>query len=141
VVALSKDPMKNLCYLLGNQIDQSLILKVHAIQEMPGFTMTSIRKLPFTASAALCLSATLVQAETVTVTCTGMLDFDIYTIDTAQETQVVMGIGDAKVALTKGAILLDGAFGVYRFDLETGTKYHDDVDTGIYCTFQGLPQG
>ena len=140
MVALSKDPMKNLCYLLGNQIDQSLILKVHAIQEMPGFTMTPMCKLLFTASAALCLIGTMLQAETVTVTCTGMLDFDIYAIDTAQETQVIKGIGDAKVALTKGAILLEGAFGVYRFDLEAGTKYHNDVDTGIYCTHQGLPQ-
>ena len=132
--------MKNLCYLLENQIDQSLSLKVSATRKMLEFTLTSIRKLPFTTSAALCLFATLVQAETVTVTCTGMLDFDIYTIDTAQETQVVMGIGDAKVALTDGAIVLEGAFGVYRFDLEDGTKWHNDVDTEIYCTYQGLSQ-
>lgn len=93
------------------------------------------------ASAALSLIATMVQAETVTVTCTGMLDFDVYTIDTALEIQVIEGIGDARVTLTDGEILLDGAFGVYRFDLKAGTKYHNDKDTGIYCTYRGFPQG
>ena len=83
----------------------------------------------------LALSAT---AETITANCTGMLNFDIYNFDSKAPQQTVEGIGEANFELTEDAIILTGAFGEYRFDIEVGTLYHNGSDTGIYCTYTGL---
>lgn len=80
----------------------------------------------------------LAASETITANCTGMFDLEVYSIDMEQSSQEVEGIGLAEVSATETAIVLEGDFGVYRFDLEVGTLYHDDKDTGIYCTYSGL---
>ncbi len=97
-----------------------------------------------TLSMTAFLTATLITgaawSQTVTANCTGMLDVNIYKIDLALGTQVVDGIGDAVVTVTEQAIILEGTFGQYRFDRTVGTLYHDDKDTGLYCTYTGFPQ-
>jgi hypothetical protein len=77
-------------------------------------------------------------AATITANCTGMLDLNIYEIDTDQPTQDVAGIGASTVSVTADEIRLEGDFGQYRFDLKAGTLYHNDSDTGLYCTYKGL---
>lgn len=87
--------------------------------------------------AALTLPV-MASAEIITANCTGMVNLDIYKIDPTQPVQDVDGIGTSQVTITDAEILLEGAFGVYRFDLKAGTLYHNDSDTGVYCTYKGL---
>lgn len=90
------------------------------------------------AGAVVLLSPALSQAATVTANCTGMFNLDIYEIDTELSSQEVAGIGTAEVIWSEEDILLTGSFGSYRFDLKAGTLYHNDSDTGVYCTYKGL---
>ncbi len=75
-------------------------------------------------------------ADTVIANCTGMLNFDVYTIDTERPRQEIDGIGEAEVTMDEDFIYLDGSFGEYRFDLKAGTLYHNDSDTSVYCTYK-----
>lgn len=75
-------------------------------------------------------------ADIVTANCTGMLDLDIYTFDTTLDRQDIAGIGLADFTMDEDAIRLEGDFGSYRFDLNAGTLYHNDSDTGLYCTYK-----
>jgi len=77
-------------------------------------------------------------AGSITANCTGMLDLDVYTFDSEQPTQEVGKLGTARFLMTADEIRLEGTFGVYRFDLKNGTLYHNDRDTGLYCTYRGL---
>lgn len=77
-------------------------------------------------------------ANTVIANCTGMLNFDIYTIETDRPRQEIEGIGEAEVSMDEDFIYLHGDFGEYRFDLKAGTLYHNDSDTSVYCTYKGL---
>ncbi|MDE0211826.1 MAG: hypothetical protein F4Z55_01615 [Boseongicola sp. SB0667_bin_21] len=74
-------------------------------------------------------------AEKIEANCTGMVDFDIYTIDTEEPVQDVALIGTSNVAIDDEFIILTGEFGEYKFDLNRGTLYRDGNDTGIYCTY------
>lgn len=74
-------------------------------------------------------------AEKIIANCTGMLDFDIYTIDTEAESQLIEPIGQAEVSIDDDFIILTGTFGEYKFDRNAGTLYHNDRDTSIYCTY------
>lgn len=102
--------------------------------------MTFARRITFIIAASLVplLTHGPVVAETITANCTGMLNLDIYTFDTALPKQDIIGIGPADVAITDQMIVLTGAFGEYRFDLKVGTLYHNGSDTGLYCTYSGL---
>jgi hypothetical protein len=64
-----------------------------------------------------------------------MFDLNIYKVDTELETQEVEGIGTADFAMDAEFIVLTGEFGEYKFDLEAGTLYHNESDTGLYCTY------
>ncbi|GGD41906.1 hypothetical protein [Sinisalibacter lacisalsi] len=97
--------------------------------------MTIARNLPAALALSVVMLPQAVSAETIIANCTGMLDFDIYTIDTSQSSQEVENIGMAEVTVEEEAILLTGEFGEYRFDLEAGTLYHNGSDTGVYCTY------
>ena len=88
------------------------------------------------ALAALGLPAA---AGTITANCTGMLNLDIYRIESDQPTQDIDKIGPSQVTISDTEILLEGAFGTYRFDLKAGTLYQNGSDTGVYCTYKGLP--
>ena len=98
---------------------------------------TILSTAPFLAAT---LAAGAAWSDMLTANCTGMLDVNVYKIDLALGTQVVDGIGDAVVTVSEDAILLDGAFGQYRFDRKVGTLYHDEKDTGLYCTYAVLSQ-
>ncbi|MYA87350.1 MAG: hypothetical protein F4X97_02650 [Boseongicola sp. SB0662_bin_57] len=74
-------------------------------------------------------------AEKIEANCTGMVDFDIYTIDTEKPVQEIALIGKSTVAIDDEFIVLTGDFGEYKFDLNRGTLYRDGSDTGIYCTY------
>lgn len=80
------------------------------------------------------------RAEVLEANCTGMLNLDIYRIDTELPVQQVEGIGEAKLEMDEAAIVLTGTFGEYRFDRQAGTLYIDGRDSGIYCTWS-RPQG
>lgn len=75
-------------------------------------------------------------ADIVTANCTGMLDLDVYKFDTTLASQDIDGIGMADVTMDDDAIRLEGDFGTYVFDLNVGTLYHNDSDTGLYCTYK-----
>lgn len=77
-------------------------------------------------------------ARIVKANCTGMIDLNVYTFDTDKPTQDVAQIGEADFAMDADFIVLTGAFGEYRFDLDAGTLYHNGKDTGLYCTYSGL---
>lgn len=102
--------------------------------------MTHSRRIAFAlaAGAAALALPTGALAGTVTANCTGMLNLDIYEIDTGLAEQDVDGIGASEVTFSDEEIVLTGAFGSYRFDLKAGTLYHNDSDTGVYCTYKGL---
>ena len=74
-------------------------------------------------------------AEIIEANCTGMLEFDIYEIDTDVAKQEIYKIGESEVSIDEEFIRLAGDFGEYRFDLNAGTLYHNDSDTGVYCTY------
>ena len=84
----------------------------------------------------LCSVAPMSQAGTIVANCTGMVNLDIYTIDTEKQAQDVAIIGTSDVTITDKAILLTGAFGSYEFALDVGTLYHNGTDTGVYCTYK-----
>ncbi len=91
-----------------------------------------------TFATAIALSLLVPQAawaDKVVANCTGMLDFDIYTIDTELTSQEIEPIGEAEVAIDEDFIVLTGAFGEYKFDRNAGTLYHNDRDTSVYCTY------
>ncbi|MFN3147386.1 MAG: hypothetical protein ACE368_20125 [Paracoccaceae bacterium] len=102
--------------------------------------MTHSRRIALALAAGAAMLAAPVDAVagTVTANCTGMLNLDIYEIDTERDTQDVAGIGTSEVTVSEDEIVLTGAFGSYRFDLKAGTLYHNDSDTGVYCTYKGL---
>ena len=102
--------------------------------------MTHSRRIALAVAAGAAVLAMPVGAlaGTVTANCTGMLNLDIYEIDTGRDTQDVAGIGASAVTVSEDEIVLTGAFGSYRFDLKAGTLYHNDSDTGVYCTYKGL---
>lgn len=77
-------------------------------------------------------------AGTITANCTGMIDNRIFRIESGQPEQEIEGLGPANVSVDDGAIRLEGAFGEYRLDLKAGTLYHNDRDTGLYCTYRGI---
>jgi len=81
-----------------------------------------------------CLSGAA-SAESIVANCTGMVNFDIYTIDTQMASQEVENIGMSDTVIDDEAIVLTGDFGEYRFDLNVGTLYHNGSDTGVYCTY------
>ena len=101
-------------------------------------SLSSGNKLMIPAAFLGFLMAGPASAETITANCTGMLNFDIYNFDSEAPQQTVEGIGEANFELTEDAIVLTGAFGEYRFDIEVGTLYHNGSDPGIYCTYTGL---
>lgn len=78
---------------------------------------------------------TAASAEIITANCTGMFDLEIYEMDAELESQEVEGIGMADFSMDEEFIVLTGDFGEYKFDLEAGTLYHDESDTGLYCTY------
>jgi len=90
-------------------------------------------------AAAIALSIYLIPhmgwAENIVANCTGMLNLDIYTIDTEQATQDVENIGMADVMIDEEFIVLTGDFGEYKFDRNVGTLYHNGNDTSVYCTY------
>jgi hypothetical protein len=94
-------------------------------------------------AATLCatglLAANAAHAEKIVANCTGMVNFDIYTIDTELEEQEIEIIGQSTVEITEEAILLTGAYGEVRFDLKVGTLYENGTDTGVYCTYSRKP--
>lgn len=96
---------------------------------------------PLAIAVAIAMSGPVATAAAATITanCTGMLNLDVYTFDPGLQTQEVAPLGTAEFSMTEDEIRLVGAFGVYRFDLKRGTLYHNDRDTGVYCTYTGLP--
>lgn len=80
------------------------------------------------------------QAAIIVANCTGMVNFDIYNLDDDQPVQEVEGVGKAEYERNDDFILLRGAFGEMKFDLKAGTLYRNGSDTGIYCTYTGIPQ-
>lgn len=89
-------------------------------------------------SVALVNGTVSTSSDIITANCTGMLDLNVYTFDPDLPKQDVEGIGSADFSMDDTMILLRGAFGTYRFDLKVGTLYHNDSDTGLYCTYSGL---
>ncbi len=75
------------------------------------------------------------QAEKIVANCTGMVNFDIYTIDSTLEEQDVEKLGPSVATIDDEAIVLTGAYGEVRFDLKVGTLYENGSDTGVYCTY------
>jgi hypothetical protein len=96
------------------------------------------RKVFWSALGLALIMPGLASATTITANCTGMLDLNIYEIDPTLETQEVEGIGLSTITKSDDEIRLAGDFGEYRFDLKAGTLYHNDSDTGLYCTYKGL---
>lgn len=99
--------------------------------------MTLTHSLSLTAATALvfAVGSTQASAQTLIANCTGMIDLNIYQIDMDKPSQNVDGIGQSEVVIDEDKILLQGKFGEYRFDRKVGTLYHNDSDTGIYCTY------
>lgn len=102
--------------------------------------MTLMRKINLASVLGLAALAFPLQASAATITanCTGMLNFDIYTIDTERATQEVEGIGTSEFSMDEKFIYLRGDFGEYKFDLKAGTLYLNDSDTSVYCTYSGI---
>ena len=90
----------------------------------------------FAAVLVLAAVAAPSSADTITANCTGMFELDIYKFDTTKAEQDVDGIGASEFEMDASEIRLRGAFGEYRFDLNAGTLYHTDSDTGVYCTYR-----
>jgi|TARA_B110000503_G_scaffold139778_2_gene229019 hypothetical protein len=87
---------------------------------------------------AISASSTMVLASEITATCTGMFDLDIYNFVSEKKIQVIEKLGEVQFVQTEGFITLDGSFGEMRFDLNSGTLYANESDTGLYCTYRGL---
>lgn len=85
--------------------------------------------------AGIILQAPLAQAGKIIANCTGMVNFDIYTIDTEKADQEVEIVGKAMVEIDEQAITLTGSFGEMVFDRKLGTLYQNGSDTGVYCTY------
>ena len=78
-------------------------------------------------------------AEKIEANCTGMIDFDIYTIDTEEPIQDIALIGTSNVAIDDEFIILTGDFGEYKFDLNRGTLYRDGSDTASIAHIPASP--
>jgi len=79
--------------------------------------------------------APMALAGKIVANCTGMVNFDIYTIDTELAEQDVEIVGKAMVDIDEKAITLTGPFGEMVFDRKLGTLYQNGSDTGVYYTY------
>lgn len=92
-------------------------------------------RIAFLATVVLTCAPHGARADVITANCTGMMDLNIYTFDTALPEQEVAGIGTGSFRIDDDAIVMTGTFGEYRFDRKVGTLYQDGRDTGLYCTY------
>lgn len=98
--------------------------------------MRLIKTASIVACAGLIGAASPSWSESIVANCTGMVNFDIYTIDTEESSQEIENIGLSEVSFVEDMeIVLTGDFGEYRFDRKVGTLYHNGSDTGVYCTY------
>ena len=122
---------------LCNWFDLIILVQLH--QGMRQMEVSHLAKTIAGFGMVLLGSVHAAMAEKIEANCTGMIDFDIYTIDTEEPIQDIALIGTSSVAIDDEFIILTGDFGEYKFDLNRGTLYRDGSDTGIYCTYSRKP--